>query len=477
MKKARFFYLHPECNAGKIAGLDALQEAYTGYLKECVTVLLAAHRFSIPRSEKQAFFPPCEALSSQIIKNARDHAISIVSGWTASVYSRKLKKHIGQQFKNDQIDEATRKTLYILGKRAVDKPSDEVPQVLIDLYWSWLLDSKISGKTPRITITSGMRMSEMTCVFEVPEKTKSVAWWFSFSCLNVGRRIQVPLSGNPYVKQIADVTKGVLARKDHRGRWRFEFTERREWEVPEVKPDMPRIGMDAGLNVPATMSDGRLFGEHVKPRFTKLHRKVTTLRKNRQQQKLPKNSPRLARLEERLTGMMKTEAGQIAGQIAKAYPGYVIVEEALDLSGCPSQKRYRYKEVQKALEGRVPTIKVNPAYTSQECPSCGYVNSKNRNGTKFVCRSCGRKSHADVVGAKNQPGRSVDKLISLNSETWEVKAVLRERYLRKRNSSSGLPASYALEPTSRKLTAGVNKSSIASKIRIRGPQESPRAMS
>ena len=41
LKKSRFFYLHPEANAGKVAALDALQEAYTAYLKTCVEVMLS----------------------------------------------------------------------------------------------------------------------------------------------------------------------------------------------------------------------------------------------------------------------------------------------------------------------------------------------------------------------------------------------------------------------------------------------------
>lgn len=41
---------------------------------------------------------------------------------------------------------------------------------------------------------------------------------------------------------------------------------------------------------------------------------------------------------------------------------------------------------------------VNPAYTSQICPSCGKHNkAKDRN---YKC-SCGYKNHRDLVGAKN----------------------------------------------------------------------------
>ena len=71
MKKSRFLYLHSEANAGKVAALEALQVAYTGYLQVCTDALLDAHRFGVSLGEMQTFFAPCAAFSSQIVKNVR----------------------------------------------------------------------------------------------------------------------------------------------------------------------------------------------------------------------------------------------------------------------------------------------------------------------------------------------------------------------------------------------------------------------
>ena len=89
--KSRFLYLHPEANAGKIAALEALQEEYTSYLKTCVESMLSSHRSSVVLGEMLSFFPSSDVLSSQIVKNAQAHAISLVSGWAASKYVVKLK--------------------------------------------------------------------------------------------------------------------------------------------------------------------------------------------------------------------------------------------------------------------------------------------------------------------------------------------------------------------------------------------------
>jgi putative transposase len=48
---------------------------------------------------------------------------------------------------------------------------------------------------------------------------------------------------------------------------------------------------------------------------------------------------------------------------------------------------------------------INPAYSSQECSACSYVDAKNRAGEKFACRWCGRKLHADVNAPRNLRSR------------------------------------------------------------------------
>jgi putative transposase len=47
-------------------------------------------------------------------------------------------------------------------------------------------------------------------------------------------------------------------------------------------------------------------------------------------------------------------------------------------------------------------ILVDPKYTSQTCPICGYTSSSNRpSQAHFGCQKCGYTANADVVGATN----------------------------------------------------------------------------
>lgn len=60
----------------------------------------------------------------------------------------------------------------------------------------------------------------------------------------------------------------------------------------------------------------------------------------------------------------------------------------------------------KAARQGVPLVYVDPAYTSQECSSCGHVDKRNRpRQAAFSCTSCGFAEHADVNAARNITSR------------------------------------------------------------------------
>jgi putative transposase len=61
----------------------------------------------------------------------------------------------------------------------------------------------------------------------------------------------------------------------------------------------------------------------------------------------------------------------------------------------------------KAERAGVPVVYVNPAYTSQECNGCHYIDRKNRpSQAVFACRSCGVVAHADWNAARNIADRA-----------------------------------------------------------------------
>jgi hypothetical protein len=428
--KAIVAHAHEATNPGKLALLDALSVEYRAYVRKCLQKMSDDKRVAVEIYERRTYFPTASNLSSQIVKNAQAHAVFIMDSWIRSLYARKLRNKISR---TEGLTDQQKIELRCCGKRVLQKPGVQGRMILtpemFDLYWSWVWDTSVSGSPPEVKKDLPMWMTEMTCEVQQAKHAGLSGWWFKFSCLLKGHRVWIPLAFNPQMK--GDLAKTVLVKK-RKNRWTFQFTDKTPDKI--LDGSQGKIGIDVGLNVLAATSDGRLYGQDIKPKFDVLYEKVRHLRANRQRQGFKENSPRLARLEEKLTGLVKTAVGTITNQLVEDYPGHTFVIEDLDLRGCKGQKRFAYRALHRSLETKAVVEVVNPAYSSQLCPSCGYMNASNRHGTGFECRSCGRKSHADVVGAMNLLGRSEDKQIRSFDHPSVVKALLRKRYFDRRSA-------------------------------------------
>lgn len=53
---------------------------------------------------------------------------------------------------------------------------------------------------------------------------------------------------------------------------------------------------------------------------------------------------------------------------------------------------------------------VDPAYTSQRCNRCGYVDKRNRDRARFDCLNCGHSDDADHNAALNIRDRAIQSL-------------------------------------------------------------------
>lgn len=447
MIKSRITFAAKETNAGKLQQLDDLYAAYQTYLQSCIDLMIKDHLIDVLPSLRRSYFPENPNLTSHIKKACQGQATKIVHTWVRGLYGRKLSKKIN---KLETLTDQQKMELRCCGKYGVTKAGKFgkglISQEMVDLFYSWVWDAGVVGKPPIVSDRIPMVMTEMTCVFGKSKHTKDFQWWLRFSGLQSGKRIQIPLADTPYLKE--GLAKTVIVSKKN-DRWRFQFSE----ELPDAVLDGSKgtIGVDVGLNVLAATSDGRLFGANFKPKFDKLFNKVKLIRANRQRQGLKENSKRLDKLEQKLTGLTKTATGTVANKLVKAYPEHTFVVEDLDLRGCKGQKRFAYRQLQSNLGNKAVLAKVNPAYTSQECPSCHHADDSNRNGIKFVCKGCGRKNHADVVGSVNILGRSKDKCIRLNDYPFVVKRVLDERHLAMRRASSPIHGSKRLKKRPRTI--------------------------
>ncbi len=85
----------------------------------------------------------------------------------------------------------------------------------------------------------------------------------------------------------------------------------------------------------------------------------------------------------------------------------------------------------KALAEGFRHEQVNPAYGSQTCVCCDFVDSKNRNKDKFKCLNCGHEDLSDRVAAMNYARRFGDQEIGLHVPYRQVKTILLDRFHRR----------------------------------------------
>jgi IS605 OrfB family transposase len=194
-------------------------------------------------------------------------------------------------------------------------------------------------------------------------------------------------------------------------------------EAPQVDPVNGFLGVDLGIVNLATSSDGqRAAGA----RLNRYRKRQLNLRK-RLQAKKTSSARRLLKKRRRKEARF---AADINHQVSKR-----IVAEAQrtgrgiaveQLTGIRARVRLRKPQratlhswafaqlgaflAYKAKAAGVAFVEVNPAYTSQTCHGCGWVDKRNRRSqAEFECGRCGFVGHADHNAAVNIATRGVDR--------------------------------------------------------------------
>jgi len=199
-------------------------------------------------------------------------------------------------------------------------------------------------------------------------------------------------------------------------------------DVPEDAPINPTgwLGVDVGIANIAVDSLGNIYGgqevirkrEHLKELRRSLQRKKVLNRRLGKDTRSVRRAFNRIRRKER--NFVRTATHTVAKRIvadAKALSLGIALE---DLKGVRERttakvrKRQRYQQscwvyrllqqfiaYKAALRG-VPVVFVDPRYSSQTCPECGFIHRRNRlSQSEFICRQCGYSAHADFVAARN----------------------------------------------------------------------------
>jgi putative transposase len=209
----------------------------------------------------------------------------------------------------------------------------------------------------------------------------------------------------------------------------------------EYIPLTDEIAIDLGLRPLFATDKGDLFGRNFFDILKAFDKKITKRMASLQKRNIkPRDDKKYREYVDNLRDLLKNEINRLINIIVKVYKPKKIIIERLDFRSPELSKRlnrmiqnfgkrYIKQKLQRLQElYGIEIVEVNPAYTSQECSSCGYVDKKNRKDSQeFECKICGNKINAQVNGAKNILKRS--SLGSLHLTKKQILKMLIERYL------------------------------------------------
>ena len=170
-----------------------------------------------------------------------------------------------------------------------------------------------------------------------------------------------------------------------------------------------------GLKTLLAANDGSRFGQRWGERLAWYDRRITALDKRLQRQGIRLNrSARYRAYVRQLRGWIESEIGRVMNRLVQTHAPASIVTELLDFRAPGLSRRLNRligafgKHALQAklldLEQRfgIELVKVNPAYSSQQCNRCGYVDKRNR-PRQSVFRNLWDRRSAPAEGAGRHP--------------------------------------------------------------------------
>jgi transposase, IS605 OrfB family, central region len=297
------------------------------------------------------------------------------------------------------------------------------------------------NKRPRFNNIS-MHLDAKVIDMSKKKENKAVEfdYWIKMATLEKGKPIYIPLKANTYAEKLeGEFLNYCQVVKDNNGD--IEFRVVKELKKKEYIPLTDEIAIDLGLNPLFAINKGDLFGRNFLDVLKSFDEKITKRMASLQKRNIkPRDDKKYRQYVDKLRDYLKNEINRLLNRLIKIYRPKKIVVEMLDFRSPDLSKRlnrlvqdFGKKYIKQKLERLqqlygIEIVEINPAYTSQECSSCGYVDKKNRkDAQEFECKVCKNKINAQINGAKNILKRS--SLGSLHLTKKQVLKILIERYL------------------------------------------------
>jgi IS605 OrfB family transposase len=282
-------------------------------------------------------------------------------------------------------------------------------------------------------------------------KGKSFDYWLCISTLNKYHPTWLPVKLADYHRKKLEgrrVNSSVTLERRKNGTWwlTLTFDEVVEPKTPQAEP----VAIDVGINNFITTSTGQHYGTFQGDLAARFERdrtkrqnkaKLRAVLKKKGIENLPSTTSATG---ERLRRHTLQSINKAAKDFFRDHPDSTIVLEDLSVS----TMRFKSKRMNAKLHASnlahipahiqwvaaklgLPVVKVNPAYSSQECNHCHFVHRNNRpNQQTFCCQVCGYRANADEAATVNLVRRLHDDELAACTTLEQVKELLLRRHQR-----------------------------------------------
>ena len=317
------------------------------------------------------------------------------------------------------LPDETRKALYTINRRKAwfnREPINDIADDVRRLARSLMRHAMSKHRRPNLSRLSP-RLDNRVASVAPASKAKHAGLWASLRLPKRGR-VEVPLHpSDAFTKRGGKLCPIVQLCDERNGsigvRLVSDIGQTCEATRAAYEPLTESIGVDFGLATLLATDRGDLMGRGLFADLHRLDKQLVGIARHRQRLKeKPRMSARYRRLVERVRGILKTRINMALNDIVKVHRPAVLHVERLNFRLPDLSKRMNrilsncgrsvFKAKLADLQERFGIVaeEVPAPYTSQECTSCHYVDRRNRRSqSRFECRFCGARKHADVSGA------------------------------------------------------------------------------
>ena len=272
-------------------------------------------------------------------------------------------------------------------------------------------------------------------------------WYVSLMSLIPGKRIVLPLLGQTGIS--GTVT---LVCKDEGLDLHVSCLLK-----PKKKASSAMEAVDFGYTEVMTDTEGKrygtVFGKHLTKISEWLHQKgkkrnrlraIGENKKNKKMRRCNLGRKKQTNVTRRAKATLLKEINTGINQLIRLKQPAILITEDLRHSFTFNKSKKLNRKLSSWLRGELQDRiefkalaegfrheQVNPAYGSQSCPACLFVDSKNRTHDNFTCQYCRYEDHADRVAALNYFNRYGDLEIGRYTPYRQVKTILLERFHRR----------------------------------------------